>query len=119
LEVKMKVLVCGGRDYDDDVKVFETLDRVNVEKDIIDVIISGQARGADTIGEWYAKDRGLEIDKYPAQWNKYGKSAGYKRNTQMLVEGKPDLVVAFPGGRGTAMMVKIAKDAGVEVMEVT
>lgn len=115
----MRVLVCGGRDYDDDVKVYETLDWVGVHKDIIDVIISGHARGADSLGEMYADERGIELDIYPAQWNKYGKSAGYRRNTQMLVEGKPDLVVAFPGGRGTAMMVKIAKDAGVEVMEVT
>jgi hypothetical protein len=50
-------------------------------------------------------------------WNKCGIGAGYFRNVQMLEEGKPDLVVAFLGGKGTAMMVKIARAAGVEVRE--
>jgi hypothetical protein len=115
----MRVLVCGGRTFDDDVTLYDTLNKINTEVDIIDVIISGNARGADQLGEEYAKDNNIETEVYPAQWNLYGKSAGYKRNTQMLVEGKPDLVIAFPGGKGTAMMVKIAKEADVDVMEVT
>ena len=114
----MKVLVCGGRNYDDDVKVYQVLDWVNANKDFIDVIISGHAKGADTLGEWYAKDRKLEVEVYRAYWNKYGRAAGMIRNQQMLDKGKPDLVVAFPGGRGTAGMMRIARAAGVEVMEI-
>jgi hypothetical protein len=115
----MRVLVCGGRTYDDDITLYDTLDMIPSKYDLIDTIISGHAKGADQLGEEYAKDHGIKIDVYHAQWNKYGKSAGYKRNMQMLVEGKPDLVVAFPGGRGTAMMIKIAKDAGIIVMEIS
>jgi hypothetical protein len=120
MEVDMRVLVCGGRDYNDEGKLFSALNKIDSETPIT-VIINGMARGADKMSSYWAQVTSNEIkmEEYPAQWNVYGKSAGYKRNTQMLVEGKPDLVVAFPGGRGTAMMVKIAKDAGVEVLEVT
>jgi excisionase family DNA binding protein len=56
--------------------------------------------------------------QYPAQWEVYGKSAGPRRNEHMLREGKPDGFVAFPGGVGTAHLVRIAKAAGVKVWEV-
>jgi hypothetical protein len=56
---------------------------------------------------------------FPANWKQYGKSAGYRRNTQMLEEGKPDIVIAFPGGRGTEMMCEIAETAGITVRRVT
>ena len=68
-------------------------------------------------GSW-AKAFGYEVQKFPANWKEYGKRAGYIRNAQMLNEGKPDLVVAFPGGKGTQMMIKLAKAAGVKVVEV-
>lgn len=55
--------------------------------------------------------------EFPADWDKYGKSAGYIRNQQMLDEGCPDYVVAFPGGAGTNMMKRIASKAGVPVIE--
>lgn len=61
--------------------------------------------------------RRTSFKEFPADWDKYGKRAGYLRNVQMLDEGKPDLVVAFPGGKGTAMMVKLAKERGVRVIE--
>lgn len=54
---------------------------------------------------------------YHADWNAHGRSAGPIRNAKMLAEGKPDLVVAFPGGKGTAHMVGIARKAGVPVVE--
>ena len=111
----MRVLVCGGRKYGFVDKMYQGLD----ELEQIDIIISGHASGADKMGEMYADERGIETEVYPAQWKVYGRSAGFKRNTQMLVEGKPDLVVAFPGGVGTAMMMRIAKDASVEVIEIT
>ena len=52
---------------------------------------------------------------YPANWKKHGRAAGPIRNKQMLEEAKPDLVIAFPGGAGTANMVKQAREAGVKV----
>jgi len=68
-------------------------------------------------GDW-AVERGVECLQYPADWEKLGRAAGPIRNEQMLREGKPDLVVAFPGARGTAHMVRIAREAGVRVIEI-
>lgn len=81
-------------------------------------VISGKARGADTLAIDWAVVNWQDYKEFPADWEKYGKSAGYIRNQQMLDEGKPDIVVAFPGGAGTRMMVNIARKAGVEVLEV-
>jgi hypothetical protein len=60
----------------------------------------------------------VPIDVYVAQWKKHGRAAGPIRNQRMLDEGKPDLVVAFPGGRGTADMIRRAERAGVPVQQV-
>lgn len=128
---KPRVLVCGGRDFNNKQLLHDELDFIceargwttvptddnNYCYDV--VLIHGAARGADRLADGWAVANWCEIEEYKADWSKYGKSAGYKRNQQMLDEGKPDLVVAFPGGRGTAMMVKIAKQAGVEVIEVS
>lgn len=142
----MRVLVCGGREFanlsrDDTGKVIQDkrydeyrfvhsyLDKLAEARSINFVpddnwmpldffVIGGKARGADTAGIDWAVSNFLNFQEYPADWDKHGKKAGFIRNTQMLVEGKPDLVIAFPGGVGTRMMVDIAKKAGVEVTEV-
>jgi hypothetical protein len=120
--INMRILICGGRDFTDKWKFYEVMDRLSEEYDFDNkqpiVIIAGEARGADTLAKEYAEEC-WEYAGYPADWNKYGKRAGYVRNQQMLDEGKPELVVAFPGGKGTAMMIELAKKAGVEVIEVT
>lgn len=64
---------------------------------------------------YWARKRGLTNRKFPANWDAHGRAAGAIRNKQMLLEGKPDLVIAFPGGRGTADMVRRAQEAGVVV----
>jgi hypothetical protein len=111
----VKVLVCGGRDFDD----AALLDRAMCELDnaiCITSVIHGGAKGADTLaGEW-AKKHKIAVRAYPADWDKYGRRAGPLRNEQMLAEGKPDFVLAMPGGRGTAHMVSIAEAAGVKVV---
>ena len=119
----MRVLVCGGRTFGLNLSessfINNTLDELLLRRAIQEPhIITGGARGVDTIANDWARHRGLSYVIYLADWNKYGKRAGYIRNKQMLDEGKPDLVVAFPGGNGTAMMVDISKKAGVEVIQV-
>lgn len=113
----MRVLVCGGRDYSDEEKVNDTLDRINTET-AITCVVEGRARGADNLAKKWADGRRIRCEGFPALWRSYGQSAGPIRNKQMLEEGKPDLVVAFPGGKGTANMVKLAKEAGIEVIEI-
>ncbi len=108
----MKALVCGGRDYQDKDSVLYVLGGFPITR-----LIHGDARGADTLAEQYAKEAGIPCDAYPANWRQFGYRAGPMRNQQMLDNGKPDIVIAFPGGRGTADMVRRAKRAGVKVYE--
>ena len=112
----MRVLVCGGREYQDWQTVRKTLSQLHTDYTITH-IIQGGAKGADTFSKQWAAMYQVPSTQFSAKWNQYGKRAGYLRNQEMLVKGKPDLVVAFPGGNGTAMMVRIAKEAGVTVME--
>lgn len=113
----MRVLVCGGRDYSDREHTQNTLTELHARRGPITTVIHGAARGADTEGMlWAIATQGVGSVAFPADWNRYGKAAGAMRNERMLTEGKPDLVVAFPGGVGTADMVRRAKKAGVEVI---
>lgn len=113
----MRVLVTGGRDFDDR-KVFHAFMATLFVDRHLDTIIHGACGGADRMADTWARMWHLNIERYPANWSKYGRKAGPMRNEQMLREGKPNLVVAFPGGRGTADMVRRARKAGVEVVEV-
>ena len=113
----MKVLVCGGRDYTDHKRGFQVLDDF-AESNNIDLIIHGGARGADAIAAFWALLRGIKAQSFPAQWSVFGKSAGMLRNKRMIEEGKPDIVIAFPGGAGTENMKDQAKSANIKVMEI-
>lgn len=108
----MRVLVCGSRHFND----YELLERTLETLDIT-TIIEGEARGADRLARRYAERRGLDVLPFPALWDKHGRAAGPIRNTQMLVEGRPELVVAFrgPNSRGTQNMINQAEKAGIEV----
>lgn len=125
----MRVLVCGGRDYDDWKKFRDLMEKVAKERFprtpedehgnyLYDcTIIAGGARGADRMAADWAAVNWTGYQEFKADWATHGKAAGCIRNQQMLDEGKPDLVVAFPGGRGTKDMIRRAKEAGVEVIE--
>jgi hypothetical protein len=126
----MNVLICGGRDFNDwDTfrnEMFKIAEREfpRLQPDrygnyLYEVkIIAGGAKGADSLAADWAAAEWTDYKEYPADWEKHGKAAGIIRNQQMLDEGKPDLVIAFPGGKGTADMVNRAKKAGVRVIEV-
>ncbi len=110
----MKILVCGGRDFNDEEMVASILSRYVFKGDIL---IHGGSSGADRLAGDWAKKNDIEVEVYPADWHRYGKSAGPIRNGQMLSVGKPNLVVAFPGGRGTEDMIRQAYAAGVLVTQ--
>jgi hypothetical protein len=112
-----RVLVCGGRDYADRDHIWNTLCAIDAECRI-EVVIHGCATGVDSEGMIWAQTTGKKHAPFKADWRNYGPGAGPMRNQRMLDEGKPDLVIAFPGGRGTADMVRRAKAAGVEVREI-
>ena len=126
-----RVLICGGRNFgllDDGAidpkvsrnifKLFDAIIEYKFPTKTVE-IISGMAPGADTYGVIYAKERGLVLHEFWADWHTYGRSAGPIRNHKMLFDGRPDLVIALAGGAGTRHMKAISMDYGVEVLEVS
>jgi hypothetical protein len=114
-----KVIVAGGRDFNDYPSLKKHLDhalRNRISEGI--TIVSGAARGADSLGEKYAKEKGYEIDSHPADWDQYGKSAGYIRNKEMAQTA--DALMAFWDGKskGTKHMIDLAKKEGIKVIVV-
>lgn len=114
----MRVLVCGGRNYNDTDRIFNTLYKIDAHRGPITCIIHGCATGADTQGRIWAEHHGRKHVPFRPDWSAHGKAAGPLRNARMLTEGKPDLVVAFPGGRGTDDMKNRARCAGIEIIEI-
>ena len=104
-----RVIIAGGRDFNDYSLLQQHVDRwlSRVTDEI--AIVSGGARGADVLGERYANERGLAINIYPADWNRYGKGAGFIRNKEMAQNA--DALIAFWDGRspGTKNMIELAK----------
>jgi SLOG family YspA-like protein len=113
-----RVLVCGDRHWRDNDLLICELNSLLSEDEMW--VIAGGARGADTLAVLWALGRGCGYTVFPAEWDRYGKAAGPRRNAQMLDEGKPDLVIAFhdniEASRGTKDMVKRAKRAGVPIV---
>ena len=107
-----RVLVCGGRTYVDREWMRTALDAAHEARGVT-LLINGDAKGADRLATDWASDNGVPLALYRAHWRKLGKQAGPMRNAWM-----PDVVLAFPGGRGTAGMKRLAHEAGVEVVEV-
>ena len=110
----MRIIVCGGRDYKDEQYVWDVLFQY-IDWNL--TIIEGGAKGADRFAANFARYYNVHNITFHANWKLYGKRAGPLRNIEMLKEGKPDLVIAFPGGKGTAHMVRIALEAGIEVKD--
>ena len=99
-----RVLVCGGNEFSDEQRMDEVLSRLNPAE-----IIHGDAPGADRMAGAWARNHSIPEHRFPADWDAHGRRAGYIRNQQMLDEGEPDVVVGFPGGKGTVNMVSLAK----------
>ena len=110
----MRILVCGGRDYDDYGMVKTVLGHWKPTE-----IVEGGANGADNLAAMYAIANELPHLQYKADWKTHGRAAGMIRNKHMLENSKPDMVIAFPGGRGTTDMVTRAIEAGIptEIIE--
>lgn len=112
----MRVLICGGANYNRVHVIRHNLDRLHAEHKFT-CVITGGAPGADTHANEWAISRGIQDIVVPAQWDRFGLRAGPIRNSEML-KLSPDLVVAFPGAKGTADMTRKARAAGVTVIEI-
>jgi hypothetical protein len=113
----LRVLVCGGRQFKDAAFLSAKLDELHRQYRFT-TLIEGDAEGADRMAGAWADANGIELLVYPADWENLKRKAGPIRNKQMLDEGKPDLVVAFPGTSGTFNMCRQAEAAGVPVIAV-
>jgi hypothetical protein len=115
-----KWLICGSREAPASLSryVCDVLDRIVIIEGRPAGICHGAASGYDSLSNIWANERNVPCTKFPANWKKFGKSAGPKRNAQMLSEFKPDVVIAFPGSAGTSNMIQQAKKAGVKVIKV-
>ncbi len=111
----MRVLVCGGRNYNCRDAVFSELDSLRLRYGQL-TIIQGGASGADALArDWCFSQRSCHLINEPADWKKYGKNGGPIRNQRMIDEHKPEVVLAFPGGRGTRDMIARARRVFIPV----
>ena len=108
-----RILVCGGRNYDNKEFLFAVLDKAYVDFKKI-CIIQGGAKGADSIAKKWAIEKGVPCFQCDAQWDNYGNSAGSVRNQWMIDYIDIDMVLAFPGGSGTENMYQLAKHRNIE-----
>ena len=113
----MRIGVTGGRGYSNRVRVYDALRAFDKNARVVPQLVYGVAHGADTLAADYAGMRNWRLDPFPADWEQHGKAAGPIRN-QAMVDSGLDVLLAFPGGRGTEDMVTRAKRAGVLVLRV-
>lgn len=112
-----RVIIAGTRTFDNYVLLQKECDRLLSAKASTDeiIIISGNARGADLLGERYAQEHNYKIQRFPADWDKHGKKAGILRNREMA--DNSDALIAFWDGmsRGTLSMINIARNKALQV----
>lgn len=115
---RFRVIIAGTRFFNDYSLLCAVCDRLLADKvkqgfDI--VIVSGGCVGADLLGEAYAKQKGYKVERYPAQWEQYGKKAGIIRNAEMA--DNADALIAYWNGksRGTKNMIETAREKGLAV----
>lgn len=114
----IRVLVCGGRNFTAEAFIERKLLNILGARPKVDLFITGGAKGADQCADHVAEIHGVQRVIVPANWVGRDRAAGMERNKLMLDLFKPDLVIAFPGGAGTAGMVRIAQAAGIETIVV-
>src|SRR5580704_10932364 len=112
----MRILVCGSHRFGERSAVWAQLDRLHAKRPV-SLVIQGGAEFVDRFAKEWAEARGIPCDEYKAYWKIHGKTAGPIRNRAMLVSGRPDGVVAFPGENGTANMIQQARRAGIKVWQ--
>ncbi|WP_457617556.1 DUF2493 domain-containing protein [Lutibacter sp.] len=111
----MKLIIAGGRNFTNYKKLCQICDQLFQDQTNIEIVSGAYYKGADELGEQYAKERGYKITYFPANWKHYGKAAGPKRNQAMA--NYADALIAFWDGKskGTKNMIDLAKSRGLKV----
>lgn len=110
----MKIMVTGGRHYNDEDHIRKTFEQFIREHGVPDELIVGDATGADSLARVIAMELGIPVTVFYANWVKYKKAAGPVRNEEM-VKQRPDFCLPFPGNRGTANAIALCKRRGVRL----
>jgi len=110
----MRVIIAGGRDFGD-YELLKTKCDIILQNQSEVIIVSGGAKGADALGERYAKEKGYQLESFPAKWGEYGKRAGMIRNVEMSETS--DSLIAFWDGKskGTRHMIDTATKGGLPI----
>jgi len=111
----MKVIIAGGRNFTEYQRLTKTCNILLENETGIEIVSGVYYKGADLLGEQYAKEKGHKLTQFPANWKRYGKAAGPKRNQEMA--NYADALIAFWDGksRGTKHMIELAKSQGLIV----
>ncbi len=111
----MKVVIAGGRNFTDYIKLCEVCDHILQDQTNVEIVSGAYYKGADKLGEQYATEKGFRLTKFPADWNRFGKAAGPKRNEQMAKYA--DALIAFWDGEsvGTKHMIEAAKSRNLKI----
>lgn len=114
---RMRVAVCGGRAFSDSARVVSMLDGLLKFYGEFECLMHGGATGADTLAAQWAHQQNITVICFPAKWKEHGRAAGPIRNQLIIDHGRPDLLVAFPGGKGTLDMRCRAKAARISIID--
>ena len=111
----MKIIIAGSRTFTDYKKLCAQCDKILQDQNTIEIVSGAYYKGADKLGEKYAAEKGFKLTKFPADWNRFGRAAGPKRNKQMA--NYADVLIAFWDGksRGTKNMIEVAKSNHLNV----
>ena len=108
----MRVIIAGGRNYKFTEADIDGLDFMHRHLGF-SAVLCGMATGADMEGKQWAESRGIPVEEYPAKWNEFGRAAGPMRNKEMAENA--DMLIPFPGGRGTENMIKQAMECNLVI----
>tara|TARA_R110001583_G_scaffold73456_1_gene204378 strand:+ start:210 stop:575 length:366 start_codon:yes stop_codon:yes gene_type:complete len=111
----MKIIIAGSRNFTNYQKLCEVCDQILQDQTNIEIVSGAYYKGADKLGEQYAKERGCNLKKFPADWERFGRAAGPKRNEQMAIYA--NALIAFWDGEslGTKNMIELAECRGLNV----
>ena len=110
-----KLIIAGSRGITNLEVVREAVNAAGYTRGMVTEIVSGTARGVDRLGEELAAETGIPVKKMPADWDKFGRSAGYKRNWQMVMYADALVAVWDGESKGTGHMIKLAQEKGLRV----
>ena len=108
----MKTIIAGSRTMTDIQLLYDAIRESGFQ---ITEVVCGEARGADRLGRWWAERRSIPVIRFPANWERNGKQAGYMRNVQMAEYGEALIALWDGKSRGTQHMIKTARAKGLEV----